>query len=231
MAAAMSGDALECGRLVEVGEAGAVGEGGGVAPAEEARADGEVEFVDEAGGDEREVEGAAAFAEEPADAPLLVEPVEGGGEIEGGVAAGVDVAGEGGEACEAGGGCLVGDEEDDGREGVAEDLGPRVEGGRTGGDDAEIVFGEAALPSESAEAGRARSEVHGLEVGGAGAAEDGVGGGAEGEEVLVVARAAEGGELPVGGGDFAIGGHGHIDEDERAWGRGGSGHRRIMASP
>ena len=43
-----------------------------------------------------------------------------------------------------------------------------------------------------------------------------VGGGAEFVEVLLVAPAAKGGHGTVGRGDLAVGGHGHVDEDEGA---------------
>ena len=207
----------QAGGIAEGGETGAVGEGRGGAAAEDHGAEGEVDFVDEAGLKEGVVDFAAAFAEEAFDVPLFAEPAEGEGEIQIAFAADFDFVGEGAELLELGGTGAVGGEDDDGGEAVIENLGFRIEGPCPADDDAEIVFGEAAAQSFLPIFESAGAEFDGGQVHGAGAGHDGVGGGAEFEEVFLVAGAAEGDEMAVGGGEFAVGGGGDVQENEGQW--------------
>jgi len=214
VAGAFRGDAVEAGGLGEVLYSRATGEGGGGAATVNEGADGEVDFVDEVQFEERGVEFAAAFEEESFDAALFAKPAQGGGEVELAVTEDFDFVGHGAKAAQAGRSGAGGGEDDDGGETMAEDFGGRVNGARAADDDAEVVFGQAALEAETAVFGGSRPEVNGECVGGARAADNGVGGGAEFEHVAAVAEAAEGFEGTTGGCDFAVGGDGGVEKDE-----------------
>ena len=127
----------------EVGGAEAVGDGGGGAAAEDAGAEGEMNFIDEVFAEEGVVEFAAAFTEEPLDAPFGVEPTEGAGEIDFLFAAdfhGVGGGAEGAQARRAGG--ARGEDEERG-EMVAENFGVEIHAAGAGDDDAEAEFSKA----------------------------------------------------------------------------------------
>src|SRR5687767_2475634 len=74
IAKAAPGFEFEACRVSEAFDAFAVGEGGSVAPAENHGADGEVEFIDDAGAKKGFIEGAAAFAEQAFDLPFFAQP-------------------------------------------------------------------------------------------------------------------------------------------------------------
>ena len=68
------------------------------------------------------------------------------------------------------------------------------------------------------------AEIHRVSVHGARPGHDGIGGGAQGEEVVVIGLAAEGRQGAIGCGDLAVRGHRHVDERLRS-------HSISMASP
>lgn len=198
-----------------------VGEGGGGASAENAGAEGEVDFVHEVFAEEGIVEFAAAFAEEAADAPVVVEVAEGAGEVDSALAADFYGVGPGTEGAEADGAGSAGGEDDNGGERGAEEGGVEVDVAGAGDDYPEIELGKAGAEAAALVAGTAGTELDvGLGVNGAGAGHDGVGGGAQGVEAGVVGGAAEGVNGTVGVGDFGVGGGGHVDEDEGVGGHG-----------
>ena len=161
------------------GESLAVGEGRGVASAEDDRAEGEVNFINEAGLEERGIDFAAAFAEETLDLPFTAQPAECGGKINLGFAADFYFVGERTQLSQLGVGRAGGGEDDDGGEAVLEDFGLRVKGAGAADDDAEVEFGEAGAEALTAVFGAAGPEFDGGKVHGARTGHDGVRGGAE----------------------------------------------------
>ena len=68
-------------RLRQGARARAVGDRWRGAATEDLRADGQVEFVHQAGTEQGVIQLATAFAEQPLDSPLLAQPAQGTGEI------------------------------------------------------------------------------------------------------------------------------------------------------
>src|SRR5262249_35257046 len=89
-------------------------------------------------------------------------------------------------------------EDDDGGEAVAEDFGAGIQRARTGNHHAQIEFSQTAAQSLLLETGAAGPELYGTEVHRAGAGHDGVGGGAQLEEMFLVAFGGEWDEMPGG---------------------------------
>ena len=109
---------------------------------------------------------------------------------------------------------------------MAENFRPGVNAPGSAGDDAQIVFRQAAPEAEAAIPGRARSQGHGKRIDGVRAGHDGVGGGAQFQHLPVGTAAAEGSETAAGRCDFPVRRHGkvEVDEGERVdWGMGDHG--------
>ena len=88
----------------------------------------------------------------------------------------------------------------------------RIEGAVAAHEDAQVVFGQAALESSAPELRAARPQVDFHRVHGAGPRHYGVGGSAEFQKVLVVALTPKRSNVAIGRGDFAIRCHGHVHQ-------------------
>jgi hypothetical protein len=202
-------------------EAGvAVGEGGCVGAAENEWAEREVDLIDEPGLKQAGVEFAPALAEEPFDAPVATEPAQRGSEVHRTFAEQTDCVCVCGQLLEAPGRGGVAGEEDEGGGLVLEDAGRARDAGGSADHDAQRVPGACVVVLRATAGFGVWTEVGVGFDEGAGAGHDGVSGGAEGEQVIDVVRAAEGGEAAVVAGDLAIRGEGEVQEDERAGLRG-----------
>ena len=138
---AAAGFDFELGGVGEAGGTEAVGDGGGGAAAENARAEGEVNFIDEIFAEEGVVEFAATFAEESPHAPFGMEPAEGAGEIDFFLATNFHGVGGGAEGAEARGAGAAGGEDEERGEVMAENLGVEIHAAGAADDDAEVEFG------------------------------------------------------------------------------------------
>ncbi len=187
-----TGGEVETGGIGESSDTGAVADGGGEGAAEDERAPGEVQFVDEVGLEEGVIESAASFDHDGADVEVTGEGQQAGVEIDGVAGGNEDVIGEGLERLGAVAGCGIGDPEVDGGEPVLPEMGGGRERGGSGDDDADGVRGEAGGNPGPGEF------IAAIAQGGPGflhracAAEDGIGGGAEFMEMPGIVRAAEG---------------------------------------
>lgn len=200
----------------ELADADAVRDGGRGASAEDLRANREVKLIDDADADEGVVECSAAFAEETIYFPSTTQVTECAREVDLSFSADDDVVGElaqRGEFLRAG---ALGREDDDRREVMAKNFRARIDGTGAADDDAEVVFGEAVLHAQSLESKSAGIKFGVALLDGARAGHDGVGSGAKFVEMCEIMLAAEGGDGAIGRGDLALGGHGHVDEDEGA---------------
>ena len=95
-----------------------------------------------------------------------------------------------------------------------EDFGVGIKRAGAADDDAEVEFGKAGAEALTAVFGAAGAELDGGKVHGARAGHDGIRGGAQFEEVALVAAAAEGDEMAAGGGELAIRRGGGIHKHE-----------------
>lgn len=105
---------------------GSIGKGGCVAASKNEGAVGEVDFIDEAGGEKGGVEPAAALTKEAADIPLGAQPDEGGREIKGGLTETLDGVSEFFKRGAAGGRQLGGCQHDERCAGFSEEAGAQV---------------------------------------------------------------------------------------------------------
>jgi hypothetical protein len=185
-----------------------------VASAEDDRAQRRVDFVDEARFDKSAVDFASAFAEQAFDLPFLAQPAQRGGKINFALAADFHFIGERAETPQFCGGRASSGQDDDGRETVLEDFGVGIERARAADHDAEVVFREAGAETLTAVFHTAGAELDGREVHRARAGHDGVRGGAEFEEMFLVAAAAEGDEMARGGRELAVGRGGDVQKDK-----------------
>jgi hypothetical protein len=200
-----------------------------------------VQLVNETRAKERRVELPASFTEQPTHTPVAPKPSNRGSEVDLPISKPSNFRTGALKAFDAMTGRRLRHEHDERRESFREDPGTRIHGGRTAGDNAQIVFCETTSKSPATEPGGTRAKINRGRINGASPAHDGVDRGAKFVEVKDVAAAAEAGDGAIGRGDLAIGGHGHVDQDERpvAWheaglggASGGSGFHRInMASP
>src|SRR5262249_20114522 len=106
-------------------------------------------------------------------------------------------------------------ENDDRRETMFEDFSARIDGAGAADDDAEVVFGQAPLEARTAVFRTARAELDGAEIDRARARHDGVGSGAQFEQMPLVTLAAEGDKMAIGRRKLAIGGGGNVQKNER----------------
>lgn len=217
----------EIGGLGERERVLAIGEGGSAASAEDERAEGEVKFPDQTGAEEGLVEFAAAFDEQVADAMVVGEPAEGGGEVELMRAKRHHLGAGLFEPSNALGWGLAGDQDDDGPSGRLEQWAGWIQRSPAAGDYADRCIGEAARPAELPVAGWARPERRPGSGHGPGAAQDGIGLGAELVEVLPVTVGSEGVDGVVGGGNAAVGAQGEVQPHEREAGCGCRGRCRV----
>jgi hypothetical protein len=228
IAEVFGGDGFQLGSPGKRGKALAVGEGGGVIAAENDRAESEVNFINKAGLEERGIDFAAAFAEEALDFPFAAQPAERGGKINLRLAADFYFVGERAQLLQLGAGRAGGGENDDGRETVLEDFGLRVKGAGAADDDAEVEFGESGAEALTAVFRAAGPELDGGKIHRARAGHDGIGGGAEFEEMALVAGAAEGDEMAAGGGELAVRRGGGVHKDKGQGAGAGAFHERSM---
>jgi hypothetical protein len=204
------------GGIGQPGSAGAVGNGRSGAAAEDFRAKGKVEFIHEAGAEERAIQFAAALADEASDVPFLAQPSKRAPEVNFGFAEGSYLVCQGAEFLEPARAGACSRENDDRREALLKDLGIGVHGAGAADDDPQVVFGQAGAKTMAAVFSWTGPEVDGIEVHSAGACDDGVSGCAEFKQVVFIPLAAKGGDGAVGGGDFAVGCDGHVDKNEGA---------------
>ena len=148
--------------------------------------------------------------------PLFSQPAQGLVKIDFRLAADQHVVGESAKSVESWLGGASAGEDDDGRESLSEDGGVWIDAARTTDNDSKAVFTEAVLDADFLEALTAGAEENLVEIECARACHDCVRGGAQFVEVIEVALAAEGGDGAIGGGDFAVGSHRHVEEDEGA---------------
>jgi hypothetical protein len=213
IAEAFRGDSFQPRGFRERGKPLTIGQGGGVVAAEDDRAQGEVNFMDEAGLEDRGIDFATAFAEQAPDFPFSAQPAECVVKINLRFAANFHLVRKGAKLAQFGAGA-GGGEDDDGGKAVPEDFGLWVEGTGAADDDAEIEFGEAGAEALTAVFRAAGAEFDGGKVHGARAGHDGVRDGAEFEEVTLVAAAAEGDEMAAGGGELAVRRDGGVHKNE-----------------
>ena len=90
----------------------------------------------------------------------------------------------------------------------------RIDRSGTADDDSEIVFRQAVLQTQCAIFFSARTHIHGKGVDGARAGHHGVTARAQEQEQIMIVRAAEGNEVPMGRRDFAVGGGGDVQINE-----------------
>ena len=101
-------------------------------------------------------------------------------------------------------------------------IGVGVKGAGSADDDAQIVFRQAAFEAKAAILGRSRPQVDGERIRRARAAHHGIGGGAQFQQVPLVALAAERDEAATGGRDFAVRAHGDVQKNKwEEWSRSG----------
>ena len=90
----------------------------------------------------------------------------------------------------------------------------RIDAAGATDDHAKVVLGEAVRPAQTTETRGTGSHRGVAEFDGTRTGHDGIGGGAQFVEMIVIALAAEGRNGAIGRGDLAIGSHRHVHEDE-----------------
>jgi len=158
---------------------------------------------------------AAAFAEQPFDAPFFPEPAKREAKVNFPFAADFDVVGERPELFQFREWSAFGCKNDDRREAVFEDFRLRVNRASAADDDAQVVFGLPAPDSLLTVFPATRPECHRREIQRPRSGHDGIGGGAEFEQMLLVGFAAKGDEMAAGRGKLAVGGGRGVQKNER----------------
>lgn len=177
-----------------------------------------MEFVHKLRGEQAGIQLPAALSQQSLYLPARGKPMQGEGEINPVASAHHNFIRDRRHGSQSFGSRLFRGEEHEGRGAIGKKPAREIHPAATGHHDAEMGFGKAPAPSGTTESGGAGVEYDIPGNDRAGAAHDGVGGGAEFVEMGEIAGATEGGDATVGGGDLAIGGHRHVDEDERAGG-------------
>ena len=200
--------------VLEAREASTVRDGWGFAPAENQRADRQVQFIHEAGAEEGVIQFTASLAQQALDFPLVAQPCQRVVEIEFLLSTDFHGIRNGAKGPQPRRASLLGGEDYDWGEALRKNVRPRVEGTGTRDDDAEVSLGQTALKPEPTVLLAAGSETDPVQVHCPRSAHDSVGGCAKSIELFLVAPAAEGGDETVGCGDFPVGRSRHVDEYE-----------------
>lgn len=183
---------MKSGGVGEMFDSGAITEGGGECATEDQWAPGQVQFIDEAGLEKGIVQAAATLDHDGADVEVAGKGNEAGVEIDGIPGGNEHLIGEQAEGLGAMGGGGSGHPEVDGGEPVLPEVCLGGERGGAGDDDADGMWSETGSDPGAGEFIAAIAQGCPGFLHGAGAAQEGIGPGAEFMEMPGIAWAAEG---------------------------------------